>query len=242
MKAWESQPFQNSFSALALMGMRWAGAEGYAFFKRTEAGVFRRGMGCGTAIHEDVLERKDPVGFVRYPLRTNDIVEAMLVFALPDPPRYPESRSRLEEVTEIIGSLWAAGETMISHSDLLQRVSALEAELLDSKIADRVRGMVESGSDFDSLEVIAVHVERVLQQAESKRILEKTLADLEEQVAARRTTALAKTILRSSNSMSEEQAHAYLRTLSRRSRRRLRDVAIDVIEKRGVLSHSKSVE
>jgi AmiR/NasT family two-component response regulator len=66
----------------------------------------------------------------------------------------------------------------------------------------------------------------------SRRALEKIVQELEDQLEERRVEALAKGILQGASGMTEEQAHAHLRTLSRRSRKPLKDVALDLIQNR----------
>ncbi|HWB84231.1 MAG TPA: ANTAR domain-containing protein [Bryobacteraceae bacterium] len=226
MKNWESRPFRDSLSALALMGTRWASVDGYAFFEKSGNGLFRRLTSCGLPIPDDLLDRN----IVQYPLPANTLTEGVVAFAIPVPPKCPDFRERLDQVAEMIRLVWGATESIDRGSELVDRVRNLEAQLLDAKIADRVRGLLENREDSDFVTVIAQHVQRVLRPPDSRRILEKALADLEEELAERHTTALAKTILRSKTSMTEGQAHAYLRTLSRRSRRRLKDVAMEIIE------------
>jgi AmiR/NasT family two-component response regulator len=62
-------------------------------------------------------------------------------------------------------------------------------------------------------------------------VLEQLTRELEEEVEERRLTNRAKAILQSVHGMSEEQAHAHLRQTSRKTRRKLKDVAVELIER-----------
>jgi AmiR/NasT family two-component response regulator len=66
-------------------------------------------------------------------------------------------------------------------------------------------------------------------------MLEQRLPELEEEIAERKLTTQAKVVLQSAYSMSEEQAHLHLRTISRRSRKPLREIAREVIEEKNSL-------
>ena len=63
-------------------------------------------------------------------------------------------------------------------------------------------------------------------------MLEQALRALEEEIAERKLTNQAKAVLQSAYSMSEEQAHLHLRTISRKSRRPLKEIARELIEAR----------
>jgi AmiR/NasT family two-component response regulator len=62
------------------------------------------------------------------------------------------------------------------------------------------------------------------------RVLEQLTKELEEEVEERRVTNRAKAILQSVHGMSGEQAHMYLRQTSRKTRKKLKEVAADLIE------------
>jgi len=66
-------------------------------------------------------------------------------------------------------------------------------------------------------------------------MLEQRLRELEEEIAERKLTTQAKVVLQSAYGMSEEQAHLHLRTISRRSRKPLREIAREVIEEKNSL-------
>lgn len=229
---WQAQPFRNSLSALAAIAARQAGAEGYAYFaKNSETGSLRRLTACGVPIAEAaVTEGSRLPGLAIYPLRGNGAVDRLLAFKFGDSTETPERSAQLDGIVETIASVWGASEAGRRYRRLIERVRELETRLLDSKIADRARGFLLSGGDSGAPEKIARHVDGVLRPTATQHVLEKMVQELELEIEERRIVSLAKGVLQATTGMSEEQAHAYLRSQSRRSRTPLRDVAQRVLE------------
>jgi ANTAR domain len=219
----KAKPFQNSLSALAQVAMREAGADGYAFFqKTTEAPRFLRQDASGSVITDDAFA--NPL-VVTYPLGADGV----LAFAFHDHARVRESRPRLDRIAGTIEAVWRATHTVEHYSQIAHHVAELETSLMDAKIADRTLGFLVSRAQ-DPIEAIARHVEGVLRETSTRRTLQQISRELEEEVEERRLVGRAKAILQKSQGMSEEEAHAHLRVVSRKSRRRLKDVAGEVIE------------
>jgi len=228
---WEAHPYRNSLSALALIAMRSAGADGYAYFAQlVENGTWRRLTGCGTPIPES-RELSDSADLLTFPLQADEVADGLLAFTFSAPSRLAAARTGLQVTVETIRRLWAAS-TASQYSSLVERIVALENGLVDSKIADRAQGALHSGAlDAGAIER---HVERILERSETRIILEKLVGELEEEVEERRVAAVAKGILQSTAGMTEEEAHTHLRMISRRTRKRLKDAASDVIEGHGI--------
>jgi ANTAR domain len=113
------------------------------------------------------------------------------------------------------------------------RISELEADLVDEKIADRVSGLLNADNlNGDAIEVIERHVEKVVGARQFGQILEDLQRELEDRIAERSLTAQAKTVLQVEHGMSEQQAYLHLRIASRRSRKRIGDVAQQIIKSR----------
>jgi len=223
----KTEPFVNSVCALARLAMRETGAAGFAFFRNNvESGVFLRQAGCGALITGDDLHA---ARVARYPLESAEGSVSVLAFAFPDSALSEHARPRLDRMAAAIGAVWAAAPVSARYADVVNRVVELEAQLIDSKIAERARGFLENRGGPDVVETITQHVERVLRPAPTRRILEQIRHELEVEIEARSLAARAKEILQSTYAMSEEQAHAHLRAISRRSRKRLKDVAEELI-------------
>jgi hypothetical protein len=125
------------------------------------------------------------------------------------------------------------GERNDLSARLAARVSGLEATLADSKIADRVRGLLQEARPEDAVETVLRHVEQVLRKRQVVDVLERMLRDAEDEVHERSLAGRAKAILQVVHGMSEEEAHLHLRTASRRSRRPIKEIAKSVVEARG---------
>ena len=221
------RPFQNSLNALAQMAQYQAGAEGYAFFRRNpETAALVRGDADGVVIGEESVVARH-ANLDVYPIDDKGSIFA-LVFS-------GANRLRPERILKTIGAVWEAAQNAGQYSQLANELAELETRLLDSKIADRVRG-VFSNPETGAAEAIARHVEGVLRPPPARKLLEQLSHDLEQEVEERRLTKRAKSILQSLHGMSEEQAHAHLRKTSRQSRRPLRDIAVDVIDRHTAVS------
>jgi hypothetical protein len=129
-----------------------------------------------------------------------------------------------------IESVWSAAQVTAHYSELASHVADLEARLMDARISGRVRGLIAHPGSPDALDAIVRHVDGVLNPKTGRRTLEKLSEELEEQFEERRLTNRAKTILQVVHGMSEEQAHIHLRRTSRRTRRKIRDIAQDLIQ------------
>ena len=219
------KPFQNSLSALAQFAMRETGADGCALFRKNQDGQsLVRQDAFGIGIDESAVTSA-PAGVLTYRMGTDGI----LAFSFQDESRARRVREQLDRIAVSIDAVWSAAQTTGRYSELASEVADLEVRLMDSKIADRVRGILGNRSDSNPVEAITRHVEGVLRPASAGRVLEQLSRTLEEEVEERRLTNRAKAILQSVHGMSEEEAHAHLRQTSRKTRRKLKDVAVDLI-------------
>jgi len=162
---------------------------------------------------------------VEYPLRAGSAI----VFTFGSD---GEARRAGPLLDRIVAAMLAIGEEAVAdrYASLASRVSDLQARLTDSKIADRVRGYLNDATNSDPTEAIIRHVETVLRPARSRVLLEQALSELEAEIEERELVGKAKQILRAVYSVSEEQAHIELRLRSRKSRKPLKEVALQVIE------------
>jgi len=226
-----TKPFQHSLSALAQVAMREAGADGYALFRKVlETRAFVRQDACGSVITEDALQPASNPGNANSSIVTYALgAEGVLAFVFHDHARLREVRPQLDRVAGTIEAVWRAAHARERYAQLATQVAELELRLMDSKIADRARGHLLNPGESTPVELIVRHAEGVLRESSTRRILEQIARELEEEVEERRLAGRAKAILQSVQGMSEEDAHAHLRLVSRNSRRKLKDVAREVI-------------
>lgn len=220
------KPFQNSLSALAQVAARETGADGYALFRKGPEGrgLVRHDSG-GADIGEAAVTGGQS-GVVIYGLGDDGV----LAFLFHDETKSRQVRPELDRIAASIEAVWVAAQKAGRYSELASEVADLEVRLMDSKIADRVRGFLSNRGETSPVDAISRHVEGVLRPASTGRVLEQLTKELEEEVEERRLTNRAKAILQSVHGMSEEEAHAHLRQTSRKTRRKLKDVAADLIE------------
>jgi hypothetical protein len=202
---------QNSLDVLAQVALRATGARSHKF-------VQRNGATC--AVTPNVVE---------YPLRTDGVIAASVTFEFDSGAEALRARPGLDRIAASIQGIWAAASAD-RYTNLVNRVAALEAQLIDSKIADRALGLLTNETDSDPADAISRHVESVLRPTRTRLFLEQILEELEGEIEERRLVAQAKRILQAYYRVSEEQAHHRLRILSRKSRKPLKDVALQVIE------------
>jgi hypothetical protein len=229
----QPRPFQNSLSALAQVALRETGADGYAYFRKDpDRHTLLRLDAFGIGISEDSVANATagvvPDKMVIYKIGADGI----LAFVFQEEARSRQARPRLDRIAASIEAVWSAAKAAGRYSALANEVAEMEAHLMDSRIADRVRGLLGDSGEASPVEAIARHVEAVLRPAATGRMLEELSRNLEEEVEERRLTNRAKAILRSVHGMSEEQAHTHLRQISRKTRRKLKNVALDLIENR----------
>ncbi len=238
----DPKPFENSLSALAQVAVRESGAKGYALFRK-DAGssAVIRIVAEGAAISApDIADGLKNIAVYEM------AASGLLAVAFEDEARLHEARPRLERIASAIQTVWKAAQESAEYSELASQVADLESRLMDSKIADRVRGLLSqyqnnSRSNSGAVDTIEKHVEGVLRPPSAKRLLRQLAHELEEEVEERRLTNRAKAILRSVHGMSEEQAHEHLRRASRQSRRKLKDIATDLIERHPVKRVAESL-
>jgi hypothetical protein len=218
--------FENSLSALAEVALRETGANGYGLFQRTaDSTEFRRLATRGQEIPSYALLQAKQPGVIVFPLGPDGVV----AFSFREPASSVQAEAPLGRLAEAMETIWAAREFDTHYQHLLGRLSTLEAQLIDSKIADRAQGLLKAEPNADILDTLARHVKTVLRPSSAGRTIETMVTELEDEIEERRVTGQAKAILQAAHSISEEQAYTQLRVQSRKSRRRLKEVALDVI-------------
>jgi AmiR/NasT family two-component response regulator len=231
------RPFFNSLSALAQVAVRVVGADAYALFrKNSETRVFERQDASGDLLGDAALGERlqllelNRSGADQAVIKYSLGFDGVLAFWFRDPAHAREARPQLDRIAGTVEAVWNAAHASERYAQLARDVADLETRLQDSKIADRARGLLTLHR-HDQIEAIARHVEGILRETSTRRILQQISEDLKEEIEERRLSGRAKEILQTEQSMSEEEAHAHLRLASRQSRRRLKDVAREVIER-----------
>ena len=214
-----------SLSPLALLAMREAGADGYALYAVGADGHEVCLSMCGASVPPRI---EDEPAILRFQLRVAGSDVGQIAFVFRSQPPEPV-RVRLEQTAGTLEAIWKLSETPSRLLQLTTRVSRLQGELADLKIADRVRGFLDQPVP-NATEIIAEHVAACSQARRLEALLEQKVRDLEAERLDRELVSEAKLLLRNAYGLSEEQAYNRLRSTSRRSRQRLGEVARRFIE------------
>jgi hypothetical protein len=218
-----------SLHPLALLAAREAGADGFAIHQVDAASGRREAIfGWGVPVPKT---GEAGLAVTSFPLHAGDEVTGELIFAFRGAATPPRAQSVLERIAAVIDQVWHLSSLPANYSRNAARIGELETELADSKIADRARGLLAGGTPpRDAIGTIVRHVESVLRPGQLRTVLDELTEELEQEIAERELASRAKAVLQSRYGMSEDQAHVHLRLVSRKSRKRLRDVARDVLE------------
>jgi len=228
-----SQELPRSLHPLALLAAREAGADGFAIYQcdpasgrreaRLDWGVPAPGAG------------ETGLTVTSFPLRAGDEVTGVLTFVFREASISPQAQSLLDQVALAIEEVWRLSLVPAAYARNAARIGELETELADSKIADRARGLLANGVlPRDAIDTIVRHVESVLRPGQLVTVLGQLIQEIEGEMAERELANRAKAVLQRRYGMSEDQAHVHLRLVSRKSRKRLRDVARDLLEETAV--------
>lgn len=228
-----SPELPRSLHPLALLAAREAGASGFAIYQCDPAGGQREcKLGWGVTVPEP---GEAGITVTSFPLRAGDDVTGVLVFVFCEASISRQAQSVLDQVAGAIEEVWRLSLVPAAYARSAARIGELETELTDSKIADRARGLLANGAlPREATHTIVRHVESVLRPGQFATVLDQLFREIEQEIAERELANRAKAVLQSRYGMSEDQAHAHLRLVSRKSRKRLRDVARDLLEEMAV--------
>lgn len=227
-------PTWQSIHSLAEFAMHASGADGYAFYELDNAGELSvrdfAGLLVGDPTNWHGTEGpifRDGITVSSWSLCGEDDVSGLIVFAFIGHAIDRERTTVLDRLARVIEAVYRLPR---STARLATKINSLDAELAGIKISERTLGLLANGApSSETVEIVIRHVERVLQGCLLGTALEQLLADLEERIAERRLVVQAKQVLQRRHGISEEQAYLQLRNQSRATRKRLRDVAQELI-------------
>ncbi len=213
-----------SLQPLAEMAALGTGAEGFAVYQLDPGtGARELRFACGAPIPDP-----NSAGFEvgSFPLKVADSITGVLMFVFQGRQIDTETRTALERMAGAMEAVWRLTLIPSAYARSAARIGELNCKLADSKINDRARGVIASGaSSRDSIDAMVRHVEGVLRPGQLESVLTQLTTEAERQIEERALANRAKAVLQTRYGMSEEQAHAHLRQVSRQSRKRLSDVA-----------------
>lgn len=224
-----------TLDALLQFARRASEADGYALYEIEDGRlnpVLREGETIARINPTDLPLTRGAVPFddfiaTSYPLREQEKICGLLTFAFRGEQVCVDSLATLDQLSRIIETVYRLPR-LTAH--LASRVSCLEVELASLKIGDRISGLLASDPLANkSVETVVRHVDSVLYKRPAISLLRQLLPDLEDRLAERKIVGKAKQLIQRHQAMSEEQAYLWLINRSRITRRRLRDIANEII-------------
>jgi len=224
-----SRPLPRSLQPLAQIALQKAGADGYAIYQLdTKTDLRELKFAAGAPVPES---REEGSTVTSFPLHAGDQVTGVLSFVFRGTTVPPGAQAVLERIAGAIEDVWRLSLVPQTYARDAARIGELEAELADSKIADRAGGLLAAGQPpADAIDTIARHVESVLRPGQLVTVLGQLIVEIQQEIAERDLANRAKALLQRRYGMSEDEAHVHLRLVSRKSRKRLRDVARDLLD------------
>lgn len=174
------------------------------------------------------------------PLYTDGLVSAVLVLVFSDEAHRRSSAPVLRKIAPVFESLARFFTEQSRQVKLASRITELESTIAVDKILDRARGLLREHPQLNehTIELVDRHVAKVLAPNQFSQVLRDRLRELEGLAAERDITARAKRVLQEQNGFSEERAYLLLRTLSRQRRKRISEIAREIVD--GQSSANKS--
>jgi AmiR/NasT family two-component response regulator len=144
---------------------------------------------------------------------------------------HEEAVKCLQRLIQVLEGVLALALLPKTYAALAAQTAELEAQLAMAKIRDRARGLIRSQLRGAS-DTLTEFSRTALRRTETAAILERLAVERREEVQERSLTAQAKAVLESVYGMSEEQAHHHLRVVSRKNRRPMKEIALELIGQR----------
>jgi hypothetical protein len=216
-----------SLQALARLGMQAAKADGFALDRLGLNGdSWQREISEGVAVP---YTRIDNLSVVRYALNSEQIAALSFVFTGQAISR--EAKSTLAQIAGAAEAVWRVWTVRTAYLRHAFQVARLEAELVDAKVADRANALLDKGDlHGNPIEVICRSIQNIVRPYQLGPVLESLVAEMEQEVSDYALIRQAKEMLEERQSLTEAQAYSRLRQLSRQTRRRLPDIASELIE------------
>jgi hypothetical protein len=224
-----------SLRALTRFARESAGADGCALLEvdpATKELELRDREGVHWPLPQNLYFRREVVSgdgltTTSYPLFGEDNISGLVTFAFW---ATEVEQKKLDVLVRLARLIQAVYHLPRSTARLITKVGSLEVELAAIKISERTLGLLGEGTLFaESIETVVRHVETVLAKRPAETMLQQLLPDLEDRVAERKLVVKAKEVLQRRDGISEEQAYMHLRNRSRASRKRLKEVARELI-------------
>ncbi|MEI9812554.1 MAG: ANTAR domain-containing protein [Acidobacteriota bacterium] len=166
------------------------------------------------------------------PLYSDGLISAVLILVFASEAEKQEAKSVLKRIVPLFESLARFVSEQTRQVKLASKISELETGIAAEKILDRARGLLREHPHLNesTIEQVDRHVAKVLASCQFSQVLQDRLRELEGLAAERDVTSRAKTVLQEQFGFSEEKAYLHLRTLSRQRRKRISEIAQEIVD------------
>jgi AmiR/NasT family two-component response regulator len=166
------------------------------------------------------------------PYYTDGLISAVLILVFDNEKAKNEAKPVLRRIVPLFETLAHFVNSGTRQVKLAAKISELEASIAAEKIMDRARGLLKEHPQLNetTIERVDRHVAKVLASLQFSQDLEGRLRDLEGRAAERDLAARAKVMLQERRGLSEEEAYLHIRTISRQQRKRIAEVAREILQ------------
>jgi AmiR/NasT family two-component response regulator len=168
------------------------------------------------------------------PLYSDGLISAVLILVFDSEVEKNGAKPVLKRIMPLFESLTKFVGEQTRQVKLASKISELESGIAAEKILDRAKGLLREHPQLNeaTIELVDRHVAKVLASRQFSQTLQDRLNELEGLVAERDITSQAKAVLQEQLGFSEEKAYLHLRTLSRQRRKRISEIAREIVESR----------
>lgn len=182
--------------------------------------------------YEDLDHLKLRRQWATLPLYSDGLISAVLILAFASEDKKNEAKSVLKRIVPLFESLAKFVGEQTRQVQLANKISELESGIAAEKILDRAKGLLREHPQLNetTIELVDRHVAKVLASSQFSQTLQDRLRELEGLVAERDITSRAKAVLQEQLGYTEEKAYLHLRTISRQRRKRISEIAREIVE------------
>lgn len=165
------------------------------------------------------------------PVYSDGLLSAALILVFRDEAEVAASKPILKRIAPLYESLVRFISDQNHQRKLAKRITELESSIAAEKILERAKGLLREHPHLTetTIDLVDRHVAKVLASRQFGDVLQSRLRELESLAAERDITARAKAVLQEQG-LSEDKAYLHLRTLSRQRRRRIADIAREIVD------------
>lgn len=182
--------------------------------------------------YEDLDHLKLRKQWASLPLYSDGLISAVLILVFASEKDRDAAKPILRRIVPLFESLAKFVSEQSRQVKLASKISELESGIAAEKILDRAKGLLREHPDLNegTIELVDRHVAKVLASSQFSQSLQDRLRELEGLVAERDITSRAKVVLQEQLGYTEEKAYLHLRTISRQRRKRISEIAREIVD------------